>query len=186
MAIIKIYLDGTKYFELDSIDRLSIKNELPLPKLNQIYSFHIFYQSQRRSYRLIDRSKYFIYRDDKERYLYEYRKKLLRIDDLYFSQNRTIKIFMRSTNDYFIYHISINQEEDNYILSEYNLSKKDINDKIFRHHVVDVISVDLEECGKIIHMDMIVNYLFKKNLIYHLRKYIYKKFHSIEFPMASH
>lgn len=185
MTIIKIYLDGTKYFELDSVDPLSIKNELPLPKLNQIYSFRIFYQSQRRSYRLLEHCKYFIYRDEKERHLYEYRKKLIRIGDLSFSQNRTIKIFMRSTNDYFIYHISINQEEDKYILSEYNLSKKDINDKVFRYHVIDVISVELEECGKIIHMNMIVNYLFKKDLIYHLKKYIYKKFYSIEFPISS-
>jgi hypothetical protein len=191
MTIIKIYVDGTKYFELDSIEPLSIKKELPIPKLNQIYSFRIFYQSQRRHYRLLEPSRYFIYKDDTERHLYQYRKrfysnqnKFIKIDDLSFSQNLNIKIFIRTTNDYFIYRIIINQEKNQYILTEHELSKNDINGQIFRHHIVDVISVEIEECYKIIQIEMNVNYICKKNLTYHLKKYIYKKFFNIEFPLT--
>jgi hypothetical protein len=179
MTLVKIYLDGTKFFELDSIERLFIKDKLPLSKINQIYFFHIYYQSRRGYYQILSDFKYFIYKDpDGERYLYQHKNNsIAKIDDLSFSHYPTIKIFMRTTFDYFIYHISINQK-DQYILSEYSLSKKKIIDIIFRHHIVDVISVDVEEYGKIIRLDMNVNYLFKKNTIYHLKNYIYKKLSS--------
>jgi hypothetical protein len=180
MTIVKVYVDGIKYFELDSIEPLSIKKELPLSKFNQIYSFYIYYQSQRGHYRLLENSKYFIYKDD-ERYLYEYRKKsMIKIDDLTFSHNQTIKIFMKTTNDYFIYNIFIDKNINKYILSETNLTKNELNDKLFPYHIVNVKFIEREECGKIIQIEMDVDYIFKKNLIYRLKKYIYKKIHALQ------
>jgi hypothetical protein len=176
MTIIKIYLDGTKYFELGSSDPIFIKKELPLPKSNQIYSFQLFYQSDKGPYRILEKSKYFIHKDEEQRYLYQYRKKkLFYMDDLTFSQESTIKIFMNTNYDQFIYRILINQDYYQNILSESHLSKSELIKKLFRHYIYDIMDVELEEYGNIIHMEINVK-MTKKNLYYRWLKFLYRNF----------
>lgn len=174
MTIIKFYLNGTKYFELDSIDPIPIKKELPLPKTNQIYKFSIYSRGERGHYRHIDGDQYYIYKDyDGERYLYKYGKRLLLVNDLTLSEDPTIKIFMKSLNDHYIYNILINDNKYKYILSSSNLSRKELNDKLFHDYVVEVISIYREDCDRISYLEMGVRYIQKKNLFYRLRKLIY-------------
>lgn len=173
MTIIKIYLNGTKYFELDSIDPIPIKKELPLPKTNQIYKFSIYSRSERGHYRHIYRDEYYIYKDyDGERYLYQYRKSLLLINDLTLSDDPTIKIFMKSVNDYYIYNILINDNKYKYILSLTDLSRKEFIDKLFHDYLVEVISIHREDCDRISYFEIDVRYIQKKNLFYRLKKII--------------
>lgn len=192
MTIVKIYLDGIKYFDIHTTDKINIKKELPLSKYNQIYQFHIFYRSMSGNYKPIDKNIYFVYKDyDDERYLYFLKDKLNKIDDMMISQDPTIKIFMNTTKNIFIYNISMTQilndgtlkQNDKYVFSESDLSKNELLDRLFHHHHFKIISEKREEYGTIIDMDIILNMSQKKNFIYDLKRYIHHKVHSIKIPL---
>jgi hypothetical protein len=193
MTIVKIYLDGTIYFEIDAIDQINIKNSLPLPKQNQIYQFYMYSRSERGHYCPLDSYKYFIYKDsDGIRYLYQFKKnRLNKIDDMVLFEYPTIKIFMRTTKNLYIYNISIinnltngsREEIYKYLLSEFSLSKRELLYELFKKYNLEIISSEREEYNQINHIILTVIHMEEKDFIYHLKKYIYQRLFHIRFPL---
>jgi hypothetical protein len=190
MTILKIYLDGTKYFEIDDIEKINIKNHLPLSKQNQIYQFYIYSRSERGHYRPLDSSRYLIYKDSEGiRYLYQYKEdKLSKIEDMGLLEYPTTKIFMRTAKNLHIYNISIINHLSNrsieefykYVLSEFSLSKEELLYQLFKKYNLEIISFDREEYNQIIDMLFHVTHMKKKDFIYYFRKYM-----NLRFPFLS-
>ena len=180
MVLIKIYLDYTKYFEIASPYSLLIKNELPIPKIYQIYQFHVFYKTGRGCYKNLEECTYFVYKDsENQRNLYSYKSKFKKINNLKISSHTTIKIFMNHTNNhYHLYNITISETfkdftilKYKYFLTEMSLTKTELFYQLFKDYLICLNALEIEETKMItdLSLDVIIK---KKDFLYKFKQFI--------------